>query len=819
MEVNAPRSGAMRLLLAAAGAAGLLGASPVGAEGSASLYPSGYEAAHPGGGRGDLDVLDPNAAAAKYLNVVPRRTFIYAYAQKDEYILLGSRNRTADAAGVVKVYNPQPFGTKGLETIPAAADFTCTTGTTGLIATRAEELAGARSVDGTGNAAAGYLPCFYKAPSTGIYGVLFSGNSGGGGATGSVAAPSVGNNQVSAWDVTVRSSDMASVANINGRVFTYALAVNAGGNQAGRRLYSDLYYVTDDGYRYRQSLQGIDPNAGAFFANPLGFRDQGAPLYKDIRGTNQPVSTGIPAGVTADNAQFPIFFSSVAQGGAPGVEPTLGALGITLTPKPPQVNSFGFAYPPTSGSTSFLGQGGTFGFTVTDTVSFQIVISRDGVDFDPANPLNRVLTGVSGTGPYSTVWDGKDNAGNNFPVGTNYQYRITGRNGEAHFPFIDVEGNINGGPILTKLNGNAIDSLVYYDDRGYVTKGGALVGTPDGHICGQPTWPQPTPVVSLVGLDSSAKIYNNGSGPNSAYARWWPDSGSNANADCNSATQYFGDTKALNLWTYQTTSPQMNTLSVIDAADVRATISAPGSTSAGSGVTANLGFSNVGSQTAASVGYSATLPAGLTNVACAGATCNYNSATGAVAITGLPQSLSAGQSVALTLSYTAPSSGSVNVVANVGTSTDQGPNLAPDSASATTLVGGTSNADVLTSVMPPPSSVVGGTVTVQVNFANVGPTSAPITSYGLQLPSGPCQRRLRRRHLQLQRGHRCRCALRSPRCACTRPERTVFPCLHRACCRHAGHGNHDDCNLRKRSEYGQQHRQWHHHDLGHRQQT
>ena len=712
-------------------AAAVFCAPPALAEGSRSLYPAGYEAAHTDEGRANLDLTGTGTV---FLNVVPRRTFIYAYAQAGEYILVGSRNRTANGTGNILFYNPQSFGTKGFETIPGTADFACSTSTLGLIDTRAKELAGPQAISGGGNAA-GYQPCFYQVPSTGIYGVSFGVGASGGAANGVVDPPAVSTSSVSAWDVTVRSSDTTSTADIDGRVFTYAWSSATGNNGVNQRLYFDLFYVTDDGYRYRQSLKGMDPLVGTFFANALGFRDQGQPLYKDIRGNNFAVNTGIAAGLTADNAQYPIFFSNVAAGGAPGIDATLAALSIPLVPKPPQVNSFTFTYPQASSSTSYVGQGGTFSFSVTDTISFQIIISRDGIDFDPATPANRVITGTSGTGSYSAVWDGKDNAGNNFPVGTNYPFRITGRNGEAHFPFVDVEGNLYGGPVVTKLNGNTVDSLVYFDDRGYVTAGGTAIGTLNGNICGNNTFPQPTPAFSLVGIDSSAKTYNNGSGPNSAFARWWPD-GTNTSSDCAGAGQYFGDAKGLNLWTYQTTVPQASTFNIIDAADVRATISAPVSTDPAGGVTVNIGFGNVGSQSANSVTYATTLPAGLSNVACAGATCNYNSATGVVTISGLPSSLSAGQSVNVQLAYTAPASGSVSVVAAIGTSTSQGPNLAPDSASAATLVGGTNNADVLTTVTPPPSSVVGGTVTVPVTFANVGAASAAITGYGVQLPPG-----------------------------------------------------------------------------------
>ncbi len=711
----------------------VVAAAPAMAEGSRSLYPAGYQAAHADGGRANLD-LD---AATLYLGVVQRRAFIYVYAVAGENILLGSRNRTAAGNGPIYVYNPQGFGVRGRETIPAAANFTCSTGTTGLIDTRVKELAGPRSITGVGNPT-GYVPCVYTAPTTGIYGVLFSGLGGAGGPNAVIDPPATSGTTVSAWDVTVRSSVTTSTTDINGRVFTYALSAFTGNNGAGRRLYSDLYYVTDDGYRYRQTLEGIDPNGGTFFANLFGFRDQGQPLYKDIRGSSFAVDTGFPVGVSADDAEYPIFFSDVAPGGGTDIDSTLTAMGIPLAPKPPQVNSFSFSYPPASSSTSYVGQGGVFSFHVTDTISFQIIISRDGIDWDPATTTNRVLTGTSGTGDYSIVWDGKDNAGANFPVGTDYQFRITGRNGEAHFPFVDVEGNLYGGPVVTKLNGNTVDSLVYYDDRGYFTRGGTAVGALNGHICGAAAaaWPQPAPNQALTGLDSSAKIYNNGGGANSAYARWWALSG-NSNGDCvNGTTQGFGDAKALNLWTYQTTTPQWNTFNVIDAADVKAIVSAPVSTTAGAAVSVNVAFGNVGSQNAGATAYSITLPTGLTGVTCTGATCNYNSASGAVTITGLPGSLSPAQWVGMTLSYTAPASGSVAVVATVTTTTGQGPNLAPDSATATTLVGGTSEADVLTTVSPPPSSVAGGSVSVPVTFANVGASTATITGYTVSLSPG-----------------------------------------------------------------------------------
>jgi uncharacterized repeat protein (TIGR01451 family) len=748
-------------------AALLLCSAGVQAEGSRNLYPSNYttDPNNVLAGRGHLNL---SGNAATYFGTIAPRTFLYVYAEAGEYILLGSRNRTADGTGPIRLYLPQDFQQKGAETIPGiagapgSADFTCDgTGSDnlavsgnssgrGLIATRDAELAGPRSVDGTVVPANSYTPCYYRVTSTGIHGVLFS-SSAGNTITASVTTPATSNSSVSAWDVTVRPAATDSIADINGRVFTYAWAVATGGNLndggQGRRIYSDLYYVTLDGYRYRQRAVGIDPNAGVFFANTFGFLKPGdEPLYKDVRGSNQNVLGSSPLinprGITAQRPQFPIFFNDIcgavdaavgctAAPNAAEIDKVLTALSIPTDPKPPQVNSFQFTYPPTTSSTAYVGQGGSFTFSVTDTISFEIVISRDGVDFDPANPQNRVLTGKSGTGTYSINWDGKDNAGNNFPVGTNYQFRISGRNGEVHFPFADVEGNFFGGPILTKLNGNIKDSLVYFDDRGYTPPIGADIGTLNGSLCGNPTFDEPTPPVSLVGVDSSLRNLEG----NTKYARNW-DQIANPNSDCNSATQGFGDSKGLDLWTYQVTVPQSSTLDIIDFADVIATVNAPVAVAPGGTVLVNVGFGNVGSQNAANTTYAITLPAGLSGVSCGGATCVYNAVSGAVTITGLPGSLSPGQFNAITLSYTAPASGSVQVSANVGTSTDQGPNLAPDSASAVTLVGGSTLADVLTTLDAPTVAVAGGSVAVEVRYSNIGASDATATTYSLSLPSG-----------------------------------------------------------------------------------
>ena len=326
----------------------------------------------------------------------------------------------------------------------------------------------------------GFLPCAYQAPTSGVFGVLFTEATSGDDPNGSVSNPAVSDESVAAWDVTVRAS-ADSVADLDGRLFTFAFVGDTGGG--GREIFSQLYYITQDGYRYRETLRGLDPRAFAFYANGSGFLDSGNPLYRDIRGEDQAVSQ-LPAGITSQPAQLPIFFSDITPGTPEGAEASkaLGALGIPSNPPPPEVQNIRFRGSLGVRATT-VGAGGNFDFFTTNTFTFEIVISRDGVDFSPTNPQNRVLRGIAGTGLHTILWDGRDNAGDLFPVGVDYSYTLTGRNGEAHFPFIDAEGNANGGPTIRKLSGSG-GTTVFYDDRGYVTAQGESIGTLNGFLCG-----------------------------------------------------------------------------------------------------------------------------------------------------------------------------------------------------------------------------------------------------------------------------------------------------------------------------------------------
>jgi len=716
----------------------LLGAtsSPAFAEGSRNLYPATYPSS---AYRSAMDLR----TTQRYMNAISGRQFLYVYAQAGEYILVGSRNRAN--GGDVRIYDPQSFGTKADETLPATADFSCASatppagsysgGSLGLIASRAEELAGPNSADNSVTVPGGFAPCAYLAPSDGIYGVQFTGATSGGGGTpnGSVANPDVLSSQVSAWDVTVRAN-ATSTTDSNGRLFSYAWVGYTGANP--RPVEYSLHYVTGDGYRYRQIMRGIDPNAAAFYANSRGFLDTGAPLYKDVRGNSHLVGTGsFPAGVTPQQPEYPIFFADVDASGpnAAEVARTLGALGIPLVPAAPELTNPTFVGN-LSGNQSTVSAGGVFQFDTVNTLTYEIVISNDGIDFDPANPLNRVLTGIAATGSHAVLWDGLRNDGTAFPVG-DYEFRIVGRNGEAHFPMLDIERNSWGGPTLTKLNGSG-DSIVYFDDRGYRTRGGTLVGELNGRLCGAGNLQvPPTPDHSLTGVDSSVA---DGSG---RYYRWWT-AGGNSGTECNnSASEAFGNLKGLDLWALERSQEFELPIEIVDGStltDVGALVGVTGSVFPGDTVYGNIAYSHAGDAASADatgltytavIGTPGNCPTGVNfTLLPAGVGFGYDSATCEVTFSGMPTTLTPGQSLAFNFQYTAPATGPVPVTVAIdsiedplATSPNPPTQPVPNQASASTDV---IISDVATTITVPPTADPGDTVAGTVTYGNLAAATA-----------------------------------------------------------------------------------------------
>jgi uncharacterized repeat protein (TIGR01451 family) len=535
---------------------------PVHAEGSRSLYPSSAS-----GFRANLEWRTSTYGSGS--TSLKRRTLLQVYVQKDEYILLGSSAvgvSDGGTSGDISVYSASKVsGRVGNENISGSADFTCSAQRTstlntnqGRITNRNQELAGPDTITNATNATPGgqvtngYVPCYYQAPSAGIYYIAFYGPSGGNSNNeGTIAADvnlsATGNfdssqkTSVAAWDVTVRNS-LTSTADIKGRLFADYLALFTGSNN--RPLNSTFYIATRDGYKYRTEFNGLDPNGFVIYGNDVGFYDSDGktPLYHNILGNSGTAGadgnlTVLQGGTSLALPTHLVFFND-PNANNPEANKAISARGYQTVPTRPSVSNGNFTGT-AGGNTSNLNTGGTFTFNSGTPGSYEILISRNGTDFDPSLPQNKVIRGtmISG-GAQSVTWDGRDNSGNFFPAGKNYQVQIRVRNGEYHFPLIDAENSTRGGPSFTLLNeiNPYGQSTGYYDDRGYRTLSGVNVGTPGTVLCGKnpPTIPFSN---YLTGFNTTSN--------QRAFGTAIP--GDNTNTSC---TGSFGDAKGLDIWTY-----------------------------------------------------------------------------------------------------------------------------------------------------------------------------------------------------------------------------------------------------------------------------
>jgi gliding motility-associated-like protein len=125
------------------------------------------------------------------------------------------------------------------------------------------------------------------------------------------------------------------------------------------------------------------------------------------------------------------------------------------------------------------------------------------------------------------VWDGLDAFGNKAPPAA-YKANVTLKTkaGEVHFPFFDVERNLNGLK-LTRVNGNyAPDDTLYWDDTPI-----SIVGTPSN------------PIKNLNGISSQINGHK------------WGTPASSPVDD-----QDFGNNKSIDTWSYTSSAPIVNSL-------------------------------------------------------------------------------------------------------------------------------------------------------------------------------------------------------------------------------------------------------------------
>ncbi len=179
-------------------------------------------------------------------------------------------------------------------------------------------------------------------------------------------------------------------------------------------------------------------------------------------------------------------------------------------------------------------------------------------------------------------------------------------------------------------------------------------------------------------------------------------------------------------------------------ADVTTSLSFPASADAGTLVSGTVRYTNLGPSVASDVSYSLQLTPGLSGVTFgnlpAGAGASYDPATGVVTFTGMPTTLNPSQIASgdgtgfITVSYVQPADAQSNVSSTIGTSTDEGANVGPNSA--TVAIPGNLIADVTTSMSFPASVNALQQVNGAVVFRNDGPSPAADVTYQLTMTPG-----------------------------------------------------------------------------------
>ncbi len=654
-----------------------------------------------------------------YGNLLPRRTLFKVYAKVGEEIALGSSG-VGVGSGDIAIWLPGTI-TSPLTVALPTPDFVCSSSQpgAGALTTRAQEVAGPTPASG------GYTPCTYTPATSGVYDVAFYGPAGGqsdgDGNAGTIDAPVIDANQasgVSMWDITVRSIANPS-APISGRVFTDYLAQITGGNGTGYQVQSTLWAVTNDGFEYQIDLRGLDPNGFILYGNTVGFLnpDGVTPLYHDLVADINPL-TAIEGGVALSPPTGLLFFAPPAADLPSSIVPT---------PVVPTVNSIGFQG--TAGVVggvpgSVLGTGGNIVFDGNiGGVAHVVIVPNPGGSggcasavFDPSLPTNRSLVRVVAAGVQNLAWDGKDNSGAYMPEswtgngGSGYCFSAILHAGEYHFPLLDAENSVLGGPTIMLLNppGGACPfascSTAFFDDRGYQTSNGVTVGTIGSVLPGNS--PPPPPEFSDSGFDTT-----------STTTRAYGDNSSNG----------FGNQKGLDLWTYFPSEDVVGQLYVVPqgASDLSITKTHTGDFAVGVDGVYTLGVQNVGSASIAGlITVSDSVPTGLNVVSAAGVgwacgvsgqdvTCTVTPAGGVASGAVLP-------SISVTVNPTLAAVPSVTNAATVTNAND----LNPDNDSSSSLTRIQVVADLAITKDDGATTVgAGGSTTYTLIVTNSGPST------------------------------------------------------------------------------------------------
>lgn len=385
---------------------------------------------------------------------------------------------------------------------------------------------------------------------------------------------------IAAFDITVRNN--ANTA-IPGRVYTNIFSGILGTYDVG---FNGIFNIlTKDGYQYSLNNNGQAGNGFSFFVNNKGFRQaDGTASYKSVNSLISPNIQDPRAADTQTDITYKIFFNPPSAD-LPATAATPGG-GTTWLLSPVIAPSItGLSFSGSEGSINTAGSsplGAAYNFIANKngTYIISIDINHNGTYTDA---VDRKLTGNVLSGSNAIPWDGRDGLGNQVTPGSyasNINLVLFG--GEVHFPFFDVERNVNG-IRLTRNNGTAApDNFIYWDDSPI-----AVVGTASS----------PLKNTTAPGINSFANGHS------------WGSPGA-------SATD-FGDEKGLDTWAYIAATPVATTQTIqLQEADlevINVGVSSTGNC-AGQDVTYTVNVRNNGPGNATGSKFSFNFPAELTNV-------------------------------------------------------------------------------------------------------------------------------------------------------------------------------------------------------------
>jgi len=332
---------------------------------------------------------------------------------------------------------------------------------------------------------------------------------------------------VAAFDVSVRNADNTGF--IPGRVFTNVFSGILGTFNVG--FNGILNILTKDGYQYKLDNNGQAGNGFTFFVNNKGFRNaNNAASYQSINSIDNVNVQDPRKDDTQSDITQKIFFNPPAADLPASAKTLKGTTWLLTMPGTSVISNISFTGTEgTPGKAGTAPLGGNFMFNSLGggTYIISIDVNRNGSYNDLAD---RKLTGSVNAGADTIYWDGLDGQGNKVVADTlngyNAQVAITSTAGEVHFPFFDVERNING-ILLTRLNGDkAPDNTLYWNDTPI-----DVVGTPSN------------PRKNLTGINSLVNGH-----------KWGSPTGNPTNdAD-------FGNNRGIDTWAYIPVPPVNNTV-------------------------------------------------------------------------------------------------------------------------------------------------------------------------------------------------------------------------------------------------------------------